>query len=81
MKKAINISLLIIFQFISLGSFAQKLTDQWRLIKTTQSSEGNTYKYDAKGRLIEINELNTKKEAAQVITDFVYDYVHFLVEI
>lgn len=73
MKKAINLSLLIIFQFISLGSFAQKLTDQWRLIKTTQSQDGNTYKYDAKGRLIEVNELNTKKRAAQVVTDFVYN--------
>ena len=73
MKKTINISLLIIIQFLSLGSFAQKLTDQWRLIKTTQSGEGNTYKYDAKGRLIEMNELNTKKSAAQVHTDFVYN--------
>jgi YD repeat-containing protein len=73
MKKAINISLIIIFQFISLASFAQQLTDQWRLIKTTQDSEGNTYKYDTKGRLIEINEVNTKKRAAQVHTDFVYN--------
>jgi YD repeat-containing protein len=73
MKKAINISLLIIFQFIAFGSFAQQLTDQWRLIKTTQDQEGNTYKYDAKGRLIEINELNAKKRDAQVITDFVYN--------
>jgi YD repeat-containing protein len=78
MKKAINLPLLIIFQFISLGSFAQKLTDQWRLIKETsrridQSPDGSTYKYDAKGRLIEVNELNSKKKAAMVSTDFVYN--------
>ncbi|MEO6583735.1 MAG: hypothetical protein ABIO05_05390 [Ferruginibacter sp.] len=78
MKKGIYISLLIFFQFISSGSYAQQLTDQWRLTKQTsrrvdQSPEGHTYKYDAKGRLIEINELNTKKRAAQVHTDFVYN--------
>ncbi|MBA3674492.1 MAG: hypothetical protein H0W75_05960 [Chitinophagaceae bacterium] len=78
MKKAISLSLIIIFQFISIGSFAQQLNDQWRLIKETKqkvgkSTDGSTYKYDAKGRLIEVNELNSKKKAAIVLTDFIYN--------
>jgi hypothetical protein len=66
MKKAISISLFIIFQFISIGSFAQQLTDDWRLTKKTwvHPREGKVewiYSYDATGKITAINYYQSKK--------------------
>jgi len=56
MKKAIRLSLLIIFQLLSVSSFAQQLTDDWRLTKKVYvEPDGVTfhweYFYEKDGRI------------------------------
>jgi len=57
MKKTFSLSLLIIIQFISIGSFAQQLTDEWRLTKKAHVNETDgvnirwEYFYEKDGRI------------------------------
>jgi len=77
MKKAISMSLFIIFQFISLGSLAQQLTDEWRLTKKTWVHPGEgkmewIYSYDPTGKITALKYYQGKK-LHSIQTGFVYD--------
>lgn len=79
MKKAIIISIIIFFQIISIGSFAQSLTDQWRLIKISEvysrhSPQATEFIYDDAGKLKMIKYYhNNKKWDGSAVKDFVYN--------
>ncbi len=78
MKKAISLSLLIIFQFISIGSFAQQLTNEWRLTKKTWFHPGEgmmewIYSYDATGKITNIKYYQGKKKLYSIQTEFIYN--------
>jgi hypothetical protein len=77
MKKIISISLIIILHFISIGSFAQQLPDDWRLTKKTWVHPGEgklewIYSYDATGKITAIKYYQNKK-LHSTQRAFVYD--------
>ena len=82
MKKSVIISVLVCFQFIFSGSFAQSLTEEWRLIKiSSEYSESNPntseYLYDNAGKLQTINYYYNnnygKKWDGSAVKNFVYN--------